>query len=127
MAIEVMDYGLAAGLGILDQFLEHEDNTATIPRKGWARWSNMARLGVAVGGISIVQMMPRYARYAHPLAIGATTLLAKALAKEYGGLTFAEPGSVAGGTRTVRVPQEKAAPAQYSRSYMPEFDLTRTL
>lgn len=133
MAIEVMDYALAGGLGVLDQFLEHKDDTAS--RVGWGRWSNMVRLGVMAGGIAITQMMPRYARYAHPLAIGATTLVAKSVAKEFGGEDFAGPSHVAGGRKVVHVPQGQAAPsapqhnspAGYGRSYMPEFDLVRTL
>jgi len=72
--------GISVGVGMLDEVLERQDDTKG--RTEYKRWSNWARLLLAVGGWGMVAVGPsQYANWAETAAIAATPLLTKGVAK----------------------------------------------
>lgn len=72
--------GISVGIGVIDEVLERQDDSKG--RTDFKRWSNWARLLLAVGGWGMVAVGPsQYATWAETTAIAATPLLTKGVAK----------------------------------------------
>ena len=78
--IDLTKVGIAVGIGAVDEVLERQDDSKG--RTDFKRWSNWARILLAVGGWGMVAVGPsQYAGWAETAAIAATPLLTKGVAK----------------------------------------------
>ena len=72
----------SVGVGVVDEVLEYWDARAAVPRtESFRTWKDIGRLVMAGTGYALQAFMPRYSDLGETLAISATPLLVKSIAK----------------------------------------------
>ena len=80
MAIDIGKSLVSVGIGVVDEVLERQDalNDRT---ESFKTWSDIGRLVGAAAGYGIQAFMPRQEKWGEALALSATPLLVKSIAK----------------------------------------------
>ena len=127
MAIDFMKAAISAGVGAIDEYLERDDvkNART---GNFKTYSDIGRAGMAILGYAGMIMMPRYDRYLEGMALGATSLLVKSVAKAVV-KESTTPAASAATSRDVNAylakvrPQNRASNVsnKVARNYQPDF------
>ena len=89
MPISLMKSGIAVGVGVLDEVAEYMDDnvkaadgTTPAPRtKSFKNAKDIYRLGAAAIGYGMMMIMPKHDKLGETIAISATPLLAKSIAR----------------------------------------------